>query len=487
MKNKIAKSGKQQNITSSISKTPKSILLFIFKGIIFFGIIIAAITYSEHKGFFKSDDTNNHTLRKWDSFYELTGKHNIDIILIGNSHLYTGINPKNLSEALGVNAFILAAPGTNIADSYFCLQEALTKCKPQVVVVETYGINHFILNDMNEESVSSQIKSFAARRNLYLKSLSTHLLFNCDTWAYAWSNTIRNHHFIFTNQEQIKTNMKPVPKQAQKLYLGRYVRWTSGIEDSTLLKYKQKGAPVDGNKFTLSQDAEIYTKKIADLCKKHQIKLIFLTLPMYSEHVTNYDSWKSSLEKVLAQYSCPWLDFQQLYDPTLLTPECFEDTYAINQHLTYHGSLVCSYKLAEYIEQNLGTTLKRQDSKTKWHNLFYGDEGYFENYSPRPDDTNNIILLKNTTLNNIPIKEIDLIKHKEYQTILLKIENSSFDTIDLHRAQLRMVVRIKQGEQYFVTEIITSYDLAHMTLKHHLFQVNLRPDIDIIEVLNVSF
>ena len=70
--------------------------------------------------------------KKWDSFYEFIGKNNVDVLLLGNSHLYSGINPKNLSAALGVNAFILASPGTNIADTYFGLKEALKKTKPNL-------------------------------------------------------------------------------------------------------------------------------------------------------------------------------------------------------------------------------------------------------------------------------------------------------------------------------------------------------------------
>lgn len=261
------------------SKNPLSV--FLTKGIAIIAIVTVVILYTDHKGYFEADNLNNHTLRKWNSFYSLTSKNKVDIVLVGNSHLYTGLNPKNLSEALGMTSFILASPGTNIADSYYCLEEAIETCKPQIAIVETYGIGDFILDSLTPPRISDQIKSFSARRNTLLKLLSTPALFNSDSWGYAWSSTIRNHNFLLTNPEQIQKNRMPAPRQPQSLYLGRYVRWTTGIESPTLEKYKTLGAPVDGSNYTYSEDAAKYVKKIVDLCQEKHVKLIFLTLPMY--------------------------------------------------------------------------------------------------------------------------------------------------------------------------------------------------------------
>ena len=120
----------------------------------------------------------------------------MDILLMGNSHLYSGINPKNLSNTLGCNAFILASPGTNIADSYYGLKEALKRTDAKLVVIETYCINNFNPYKLKEGSLSDQFKSFYSRRDFRTKLTSMPLLFNSDNYLFAWSNTLRNHDFF---------------------------------------------------------------------------------------------------------------------------------------------------------------------------------------------------------------------------------------------------------------------------------------------------
>lgn len=447
--------------------------------------IVLVISYCDHKGYFEANNQNNHTLKKWNSFYALTPKHKVDIVLVGNSHLYTGLNPKNLSEALGMTSFILASPGTNIADSYYCLEEALEKCKPQIAVVETYGISDFHLDSLAPSSLSEQIKSFSARKNTYLKLLSTPALFNTGSWGYAWSSALRNHNFLLTDPEQIRKNLNPAPQPSSRLYLGRFVRWTTGIEDSTLLKYKTLGAPVDGGNYTYSKDAEKYVKKIVDLCQENNIKLIFLTLPMYHQHIKNYSHWKKNLGKLILPYTDKWLDLQEPYNHQLLGPECFEDSYSTNQHITYQGSLICSYLLAKYIEHKFKGELIRQDKNPRWHQLFYGDEGYFENYPPHPQDKNNIVLLKDTTINSLSIKEVDLLKNKQSQSLLIKLSNQQ-SIPDIINSRLNLVVTIKQNNEYHQIKVGVPYDRLHMTIKHHLYSINFRPEVYITGINDIS-
>ncbi|MBR4755913.1 MAG: hypothetical protein IK076_03130, partial [Bacteroidales bacterium] len=61
------------------------------------GITAAAIVAADRSGLFKADQINNHELAMWDAFYDFTEKNEVDVLLIGNSHLYTGINPNHLS------------------------------------------------------------------------------------------------------------------------------------------------------------------------------------------------------------------------------------------------------------------------------------------------------------------------------------------------------------------------------------------------------
>ena len=117
----------QKKQSKNISKkksflSNRPIIKITIKSLFIIVVIGVAIYYSDNKGYFNPDESNNHTKRKWDSFYKFTENNNVDVLLLGSSHLYSGINPKNLSTTLGVNAFILASPGTNIIDTYYSLK-----------------------------------------------------------------------------------------------------------------------------------------------------------------------------------------------------------------------------------------------------------------------------------------------------------------------------------------------------------------------------
>lgn len=163
----------------------KSILHITLKSILIAIIICSAIYYADYKGYFNPDETNNHSKKKWDAFYKFSKRNNVDILLLGNSHLYAGVNPKNLSATLGVNAFILASPGSNMADTYFSLKEALNRTNPKLIVIETYGINDFNPYKLKEGALSDQFKSFYARKDLITKITSTPFLFKSDNYFYA--------------------------------------------------------------------------------------------------------------------------------------------------------------------------------------------------------------------------------------------------------------------------------------------------------------
>ncbi|HRZ99088.1 MAG TPA: hypothetical protein P5084_16140, partial [Paludibacter sp.] len=242
---KPVKNSKQvKPVVEQITRKNKTIYNLLLKVIIVGAVVISILVFTDSKGFFNPDYSNDHTRRKWNAFYEFTKHQPVDVVLVGNSHLYTGMSPENLSNALGASSFILASPGTTMTDAYFCLKEAIEVYKPKIAVVETYTMNNYVNHDLKAGGLSDQFKSFSARKNIPQKLSSTPLLFKSDNYLPAWSNTIRNHSFIFNDKNQINKNiqlMKEKEPEKHGLYLGRYIRFTSGIEDSTLLKYNKPG------------------------------------------------------------------------------------------------------------------------------------------------------------------------------------------------------------------------------------------------------
>jgi len=489
MKKEKKKNQKFNSDTSSnslfLDKNP--ILKIIVKSILLILILSIGIVVSDRKGYFDPDQTNNHTKKKWDTFYSFVEKNEVDLLLMGNSHMYSGINPKNLSNTLGLNAFILASPGTRIIDTYFGLKEALQISKPKLVVIETYGINNFNPYELSKQNLSDQFKSFYARKSLKTKLLSTVSLFKSDNYLYAWSNSIRNHEFIFKDTTQLSKNFllaQKKPKKNRDLYLGRFAAFNKGISKKILAKYNTDGAPVNGEDYDYSIYAEKYVDKIVALCKEKNIELIFLTLPMYHKHIENYATWKNKLGEILHKHPNKWMDMQSDFDRINFTTNCFQDTYKSNQHMTYYGSLIASYKLAGFIKTELNIELPNRKKEVKWRKMFFGQEGFFENNPVMQEDKTNRLLWKNKKINGLIIDEVSVIKEDKKKYVLIaKIKKQKQD--DLSKCKLSLLANTSNQEQDKIVRINLNYDKLHQLTDQYIFKSQLKP-IEIYNLVNAS-
>lgn len=442
-------------------------------------VVILGLYISDSKGIFDPNNKNNHTIKKWDAFYEFTEEHNVDVLLVGNSHLYTGINPKNLSVRLGANAFILASPGTHIGDTYFALKEALAVTQPTHVIVETFGINEFNPYTLADGDLSDQFKSFSARRNGWIKLTSTPHLFSSKNYGYAWSNTLRNHDYLLTNYEQIEKNTDSkkrfTERRSEELYLGRFVRFSSGIKDSILNLYKVNGAPLNGEDYKWNNYTQHYIDKIVELCEERNVQLIFLTLPMYKYHISNYAAWEKELGKLLNETKKPWLNLQTSAYHKMFGPESFESTYNTNQHMTYNGSLLATHELADFIEAN-SKKLTNRSNDSEWIELFYGEEGFFEHHTPKDNDSKHQIISKERRLDNIMIKEMSFVTNQTNKSLLVKIDKSELlGVTDLTKCQLKLDLNFDMNKVRQKALIPLLWDRFHTNPDFYIFKTNVRP------------
>lgn len=413
--------GKQ---TNKVSQKVKSHRDFLLRVCLFSVMIISVVAWTDYQGYFNPDYTNDHTRRKWNAYYELTRKAPVDVVMIGNSHLYTGINPEHLSNALGATCFILASPGTTMTDAYFTLKEAVKVKKPKMVILETFTLYDYESHELKAGALSDQFKSFAARKDVGQKLSSMPVLFQSDNYLPAWSNTIRNHSFIFTDTTQLKQNIllgRQKPPREQGLYLGRYIRFTSGLEENTLKRYDEPGFVAYNYAEKLPGDeAKKYLKKAIALCKKEKIELVLLTLPMYHRHVQGYETYKNEILKTIGDKQS-WLDLQLPYDTTAFTPESFENTIAPNQHMTYQGSLVAAYKLAHYLQKNHAKAIPNRSEERKWIELFYASDGYFINNSPLQDGVSKVLMTNVPVAGAYQLKELIMVPERGAKQLMLKL------------------------------------------------------------------
>ena len=334
-------------------KKKGSILKFILEALAVLALVLAAVYLCDRKRVFASDENNNHIGKKWHYLYQYAKqKKPVDMLIVGNSHAYTGIIPEVVQKEIGMRCFILAAPGVTMDDCCCMLEEALKISSPKLVVLETYPINGYVQKELDGQMLSDQYASFANRRDKGLKLKSSCRLFSLDNIPMAWSSTLRNHDILFDNKPLLDHNLKnpnPPRYDPKEDYLGRYVRFNTGLTEEGLEQYKLKGASVDGSAIKPGPDAVRATRRMLEMCKERDIPVMFLTIPMYHEHVSGAEAWHENLKPLIGE--TPWLDLQLPGFDSYFGPDCFENTYSENQHQTGRGALRTTTLLIRFLQR----------------------------------------------------------------------------------------------------------------------------------------
>lgn len=468
-------------------KRGKNSIEFFCKTLLLIGISIGSIAIGENSKLFEPDNTNNHTERKWKSFYKFTEKDTVDIIIIGTSKAYTGINPNNLSMALGANAFVLASPATSMMDGYYCLREALLRTKPKVVLIDSYRSSPLLNKDFVGSPLSAQYQSFKARKNIKEKFTSMNTLFRLDNIPAAWSNTIRNHNYIFRDTLQIKKNkiLRTLPeKKDTSIYLGRFIRFTTGISDSVMALYDSLGAPVKAENVFYNEEYKEYSQKIVQLCNDNGIIPVFITYPLYYRHIDDNSIFHKKTEEIINKTGARWIDFQQNYTEIANNRLCFENTYDENQHMTRIGSYLLSYKIAAILKDSFKIDLPHRDKSQRWHNMFYDSEGYIENYPVRENDKKNILFSKGFHDKDLDIIEAYYNNEEKTRIVFVKIAKDNLN-IDIKKSRINILVKGNYKGQETAGWLNLAITGEYSPFNHHLLISNVIKDFVPLEIIGL--
>ncbi|MDR0873779.1 MAG: hypothetical protein LBN27_10015 [Prevotellaceae bacterium] len=451
---------------------------FFLKALLFLAVVALVIFYTDQKGYFIADQRNNHIDRKWKSFYRFTETKNADVILLGNSHIVTGVEPFVLSDALGCSCFILAQSGVDIKDCWFQLGEALKLTVPKLVIVETFGLNN--KEEANEDLVPIT-QSFEAHQDAAYKLQKMPAMLPVDAWVQAWSPTIRNHSFLLTDTARIHFNMQNPPQpQPYKLDLGRFARFPSGLTDSIIALYDSLGAAIKGDEYRLSDYAKKYLKKVMDLCEEKDIPVLFLTVPMYYKHIDNYAAWKKTLGEELQKYpKAKWLDLQQPYDTLIYTKEAFENTRSANQHLSNIGMTLTAYKLADYLQKNY--QLPDRSKETVWINDFKNTDHFAYNQNVVGGMTGYVSIARDAVIGQFQIKEMYVKETEAANQLIIKIQ----DNPNLSNS-VKAMLEIEYQNQRFVTPIDMYPFKEVMPPAHKVYTANLRKDVKVVGIKSLQ-
>lgn len=300
------------------------------------------------KYFFASASQSPET-EMWKAFYE-EPENSIDVIFLGSSHIYNGVNPIVFYEKTGLTGFDLASSSQDIATGYFYLKEALEYQTPKYVLLDTYGI----LNKAFENEV-------AYKRSLDDMRWSTVKIEAIREWQKHLEG-VRLLSRIFTI---IDYHSRWDSLSEEDFSERNFITNRNGycpvftVDESVLHNIFDEHI----NEPEIDEVTRSYISKIADLCESNDIKLCLISVPDAEWTKGN----NTAIQKLAKELGVPFFDYNT---EELFSKIGIEDArdWMNTGHLNSYGAEKFTTFLAENLYENkvLANPIEENKAQYLW-------------------------------------------------------------------------------------------------------------------------
>ncbi|MBU3143339.1 hypothetical protein [Clostridium sp. CF012] len=320
-----------------------------FKGSIFVIIVLLIVSMLNSIFILKT----NHRAKLLQGIYANTDDQ-LDVVLLGSSHMNSGINPNELWNKYGITSFNYATGGQPIDVTYYILKDVIKNHKNPIVVVDLYylgltdkfGAEGYVRNAL--DNVKFSLNKVDAIINSTPRYQWVDYFFPILKYHDRWKELTKNDFEFDTADAYYEKGFK------------------AGIE-----KYgKESTSDISTTEMVdLSPKSEEYLNKIIDLSKKEGFKLIFTTTPHDYNSTSTNKSWEKEPAKMfnkIAEISknnnIPFINYNKIFDE--MGFDFKTDMFNIG-HLNISGSNKITLKLGEFLKENYTLTDHRKDVKYK--------------------------------------------------------------------------------------------------------------------------
>lgn len=292
----------------------------------FIGLFLLVTKIFQEKWYF-SLHINSPETEIWESFYD-EPENSIDVLFLGSSHVYNGINPVVFYEETGMRSFNMASSNQDMFMSYVYLQEALKYQKPEYVVFDGARFSGGVFASKAYYQMSFDSMKWSKLKYDSLKE-----------WAsYDPEIDIKDRIFTISDYHQRWECLEKedFTDKGLSTNLNGYLPSTASVP-TEMKAYDENDALWD-----LPELTRIYFEKISTLCFENDINLILILIPDSS---TRFG--KTEPVKMLAwDYDLTCIDYNDLenFERTGIDPQ----TDFLNPgHLNTYGATKFTKTLAE--------------------------------------------------------------------------------------------------------------------------------------------
>ncbi len=305
------------------------------------------------------------TTAEWDvsrivqGFYELP-EDSVSVLLLGDSHMVSGISAGQLAYEHGIPAYSCATAGQTVFGSYYWLKEALRFQSPEVVLFDVdmlFQEEHFekdgdyrkVFDYMKASSVKAEAIRMMSDEISKKETMSYFfpILRYHDRWKELDAGDFRNLFADKTDENLGFLMMNTVSEEAP-----------GGIDSTEQVE-----------SVPFAQSAYPYLEKMKDLCEQEEIDLILVKTP--------YSDWTPGMNAAVKELAQEMgLAFWDYNDRELMQQCGLTDAkmYSDKNHLNLFG--------AERLTQNIAQRLKEKKISNKGYATEYFEklkEGYYYN------------------------------------------------------------------------------------------------------------
>lgn len=269
------------------------------------------------------------------SFYEIE-EDSLDVLFLGSSHLYYGVQPNKLWEEGGITSYLMASPEQTAATSYFLLKEAFAYQKPKVVMLESY---YFWFDGLyrSEGRLRQAFDGMRFGKNK-IEMAQTMLFDKEDKEKLSYYLPFLKYHSRWAELENYDFHTKPY--------------WKGARIDCTVKEIQDPGLPQDAA--PVPELSLEYLDKMAKLCEENGADFVVFAVPYGiekdEERYNARQGLNLALEPVLQEKGIPFLFYQKDY-PEIVD---FSTDFRDKTHLNTQGAEKLSVHLAGWLSQRYG-------------------------------------------------------------------------------------------------------------------------------------
>lgn len=308
------------------------------------------------------NDYSSYTRLMMHEFYN---QEDIEVLFVGASHCYRGVNPILLTEATGKKVFNASSSSQAPDASFAIIKEAIKQYHVETVFLEisasmAQGIGNYEDRTTMASTylISDYMRSSINKASFLLNASRS------DYYVDGFFKARRNWTDIF-NFDYVRNVLRLKESANYKTYSYNCAdngdEWYKGlgfVESSVMIPesgyYSTEGnTPIDLDR--ISYDWKKSIREIISYCNKHGVRIVLYDSPISNFQLAsygNYDDYVNYVSDFLSDQNAYFLEFNLMSDDSL---PYLESNYKDGHHLNINGADAFSKQLIGIID---GKTLE---------------------------------------------------------------------------------------------------------------------------------